>query len=102
MPYLIAQIFVCLLLAALLGGLVGWLLRGRGRVGTADADTLTTANTRIRDLEHELAACRRSAPTSDASTSGTRGSGLAASAAGFVSGAALHADATPGSSAPGA
>lgn len=100
MAYLIAQIFVCLLLAALLGGLIGWLLRGRGRAAAPDAGALGTATQRIADLERELAACRRSAPAADASTSGTLGTGLAASAAGFVSGAALHSDTAPPAVAP--
>lgn len=59
MAYLIAQIFVCLLLAALLGGLVGWLLRGRGRTNVPDTDALDTAKQRIADLERELAEARR-------------------------------------------
>ena len=70
MAYLVAQIFVCLLLAALLGGLVGWLLRGRAHARDADAGALGTAQRRIHDLERELADCRRSA-------SGPLGSGLA-------------------------
>lgn len=80
MGYLIAQIAVCLLLAALLGGGVGWLLRGRP--AAPDAGALDAAARRIADLEHELADARRTQP--DAAT-GAHG-GLAASPAGPVSG----------------
>ena len=51
MDYLIAQTTVLLLLAALLGGLVGWLLRGLGRpAGTADLDAA-----RVAELERDAA-----------------------------------------------
>ncbi len=81
MSYLIAQIFVCLLLAALLGGLVGWLLRGRGRADAAAADALAVANRRIETLEHELRPARmRSRPSPARCADG----GLAASAAGRI------------------
>lgn len=83
MAYLIAQIFVCLLLAALLGGLVGWLLRGRRTVAAPDADALTSAQRRIETLERELAACQDARPAAPIAA-GTVGGGLAASAAGHV------------------
>lgn len=63
MDYLIAQTTVFLLLAALLGGLVGWLLRGLGRpAGTADPDAanpdaanLDAARARVAELERDAA-----------------------------------------------
>ena len=68
MDYLIAQTTVFLLLAALLGGLVGWLLRGLGRpAGTADPDAanpdaanldaanLDAARARVAELERDTA-----------------------------------------------
>lgn len=90
MTYLIVQIFVCLLLSALLGGLVGWLLRGRGRADAADDGSLISARQRIADLEHELADCR-SAPRAATPAEETFRSGRAASAAGFVSDAGAAA-----------
>lgn len=79
MGYLIAQIAVCLLLAALLGGGVGWLLRGRP--AAPDAGALGAAARRITDLEHELADARRALPDSAADPH----HGLSASPAGPVS-----------------
>lgn len=54
MGYLIVQIAVCLLLAALLGGGIGWLLRGRAPA----PDALEAAHRRIADLERDLAESR--------------------------------------------
>lgn len=65
MAYLTAQIFVCLLLAALLGGLVGWLLRGR--VDVPDAAALAEARQRIDGLERDLAAASRTVPSANVS-----------------------------------
>ncbi len=82
MAYLIAQIFVCLLLAALLGGLVGWLLRGRRRADAPDADALAAAQRRVETLERELAACQDTQQGAPAAAAA--GGGLAASAAGRI------------------
>ncbi len=82
MAYLIAQIFVCLLLAALLGGLVGWLLRGRRRADAPDADALAVANRRIETLEHELRSCQDAQPAEPVAAAAD--GGLAASAAGRI------------------
>ncbi|HEX9952925.1 MAG TPA: hypothetical protein VGB53_14230 [Rubricoccaceae bacterium] len=83
MGYLIAQIAVCLLLAALLGGGIGWLLRGRP--AAPDGGALDTATRRIADLERELAESRGDPP---AAGGPPHGGGLAASPAGPISSAA--------------
>ena len=63
MGYLLAQIFLCLLIAAALGALIGWFLRGLGRDEPApaaprDDAELHAARRRISELERELAECR--------------------------------------------
>lgn len=59
MDFLVAQIAVWLLLAALLGGLVGWLVRGAGR---SDGAALADAHRRVADLERQLATSRAARP----------------------------------------
>ena len=59
MELLVAQIAVWLLLAALLGGGVGWLARGAGR---SDGAALAGAERRVADLERQLATTRAARP----------------------------------------
>lgn len=63
MIYLLTQIFLCLLIAFLLGLLLGWLLWGRKRAQLVQGDgTSTDADRRrIASLEADLAACRDAA-----------------------------------------
>lgn len=65
MFWLITQIFVCLLIAGLLGLFLGWLIWGRRTdtetVVQADTSALDAANARIYELERDLAACRSAA-----------------------------------------
>ncbi|HEX8298979.1 MAG TPA: hypothetical protein VF594_07430 [Rubricoccaceae bacterium] len=90
MAYLILQIVVCLLLAALLGGLAGWLLRGRPQAPD-DPGALDAATRRIADLERELAESRQVPPGMDEPA---HGGGLAASPAGPISPAGNTNDGT--------
>lgn len=59
MDVLVAQIAVWLLLAALLGGGAGWLVRGAGR---SDGAALAEAQRRVADLERQLATTRGARP----------------------------------------
>jgi predicted flap endonuclease-1-like 5' DNA nuclease len=63
MIYLLTQIFLCLLVAFLLGLLLGWLLWGRERARrlAGDAEAVQIAHARIASLEADLAACQDAA-----------------------------------------
>ena len=64
MGYLFSQILVCLVLAFLLGLLLGWLIWSRREVVVADSDCeehLRDAKRRIADLERDLAHQRNEA-----------------------------------------
>ena len=71
MGYLLETFWLCLLLAALIGGIVGWLLRSWlcGRQMAGLQDDLDGANSRIRDLEAELAALRGQLSDAEANSS---------------------------------
>ncbi len=58
MAYLIGQILLCLLVAALVGGVVGWLLRGLGQRARQEAQAAEWA-TRLRVAEGETHEVRR-------------------------------------------
>ena len=62
MDYLVAQIAVFLVLAALLGAAVGWLLRRPARAVPDLSADLAAANQRIEKLERSLAVYETARP----------------------------------------
>lgn len=68
MDYLVAQIAVFLILAALLGAAVGWLLRRPAHAAPDLSADLAAANQRIETLERSLAVYETARPVSASAT----------------------------------
>ena len=81
MFWLVAQILFCLLIAGLLGLLLGWLLWGRRPapepIVETDTEALHKATARIAELEGNLAECHAKAAAASAASASDASPGVA-------------------------